>query len=184
MSMPGVPRKLRRTAVGCLAAVVAATLTGCSSSAAHPRSTSAPANAAAVAATRWWSNSAVHSGSTLARNHPDSALSKLRPSRKDYCGMLRQTVTAGKTVLPHGAASDPLLIESLSAFIGELQKVAPPAVAADWQLLGYAILPLVKAGGKAPKTSALDGPTVQKAASAVAADAKRSCGVDLSSLTG
>jgi hypothetical protein len=98
--------------------------------------------------------------------------------------MLRQTVTAGKAVLPHGAASDPVLIQSLSAFIGELQKVAPPAVAADWQVLGQAILPLVKAGGKAPKTSTLDGATVQKAAASVADDAKRSCGVDLSSLTG
>lgn len=98
--------------------------------------------------------------------------------------MLGQTVAAGKTVLPHGAAADPLLIQSLSDFIGELQKVAPAAVAADWQVLGRAILPLVKAGGKAPKTSALDGATVQKAALTVADDAKRSCGVDLSSLTG
>jgi hypothetical protein len=181
MSEPS-PR-FRRGAAGCALALAATSVVSCSSSAAH-RSGPDSASADQTVATRWWSNSAVQTGSKISKTRPDSAVTKLHPSRKDYCGMLEQTVAAGKALLPHGAASDPAVIDSLSAFIGELQKVAPAEVAADWQVLGKAMLALVKAGGKAPKTPVVDGATVNTAATSVAADAKQICRIDLSSVTG
>jgi hypothetical protein len=175
---------LRRASVTCALAVVATSVVSCTSSPSRSDGGTSRPQVSTTVATRWWSNSAVQTGSKISKTRPDSAVTKLHPSRKDYCGMLEQTVAAGKALLPHGAASDPAVIDSLSAFIGELQKVAPAEVAADWQVLGKAMLALVKAGGKAPKTPVVDGATVNTAATSVAADAKQICRIDLSSVTG
>jgi hypothetical protein len=173
-------RRLRRIATGCGLAIAATSLVSCSANAAHHTTTSAPSQASTAVATRWWSNSAVDSGSTIDASRPDSAAANLQPSRTDYCGMLEQTIASGKSPLSGMAASDPALRNTMTAFIGELEKVAPAEVSADWQVVGTAVLGLVNAGGKAPKTAAVDGTAVQNATAAIAADAESGCGVDLS----
>ena len=171
---------LRRAALGCSLAVVAAAAVGCTSSAAHHAASSSGSGGSSTVAARWWSNSAAHVGSTIDKGHADAAVAKLHQSRADYCGMIRQTAAAGKTILPGVAAADPALISTMIAFVSELQKVAPNEVAADWQVIGKAVMTLVKSGGTAPKTPQVDGAAIQKAAAAVAADAEKNCHVDLS----
>jgi hypothetical protein len=59
--------------------------------------------------------------------------------------------------------------------------VAPASVAGPWRVLGNAVITLVASGGDTAKVKGVDAAAVREAASTVAADAKRSCGVDLSS---
>jgi hypothetical protein len=135
-----------------------------------------PAAAGADIATRWWSNDAVQVGSVIDPNDPDAAAAKLSPSRTQYCGMLSQTLTAGHSVLPNAGVSDPALLNSTAAFLAELQKVAPSAVSHDWTLLAQAVEALVNATG----AKAVNAKAVAQAATAVAADAKTNCHLDLS----
>jgi hypothetical protein len=134
----------------------------------------------ALVATRWWSNSANQAGSTLDPKHPEAGAAGLSVSPTDYCGMLRQTVAAGKSILPGVTANDPALLTSTRAFLAELEAVAPPSVAGPWQVLGSAVITFVESGGDSTAVKTIDAAAVRKAASTVAADAKHSCGVDLS----
>lgn len=137
-------------------------------------------SSSALVATRWWSNSVAHAGSTIDAKDPESAAGKLHASSADYCGMLRETVAAGHTILPNVTANDPALLTSTKAFMAELEAVAPSAVAGAWKVLGSAVLTFVESGGDSSKAKGIDAAAVGTAASTVAADAKRSCGVDLS----
>jgi hypothetical protein len=94
--------------------------------------------------------------------------------------MLRLTVTAGKSILPGVTASDPALLASTKAFVAEIEKVAPHSVSSSWHVLGAAVLALVASGGDPAKVKGIDATAVQSAGSAISADAKHSCGVDLS----
>jgi hypothetical protein len=134
----------------------------------------------ALIATRWWSNSAHRVGSTLDTNHPEAGSAGLSASPTDYCGMLRQTIAAGRSILPGVTANDPALLTSTRAFLAELEAVAPASIAGSWQVLGPAVITFVESGGDSAKVKTVDAAAVRKAVSAVAADAKRSCGVDLS----
>jgi hypothetical protein len=134
----------------------------------------------ALVATRWWSNSANALGSKLDSAHPEAGAAGLNPSQADYCGMLRQTVAAGKSILPGVTANDPALLTSTQAFLAELEAVAPAPVAGSWQVLGPAVTTFVESGGDSATVKKVDAAAVRKAAGTVAADAKRSCGVDLS----
>jgi hypothetical protein len=178
----------RRTATLCALLAVAPIAAACSGGgggggggSAKDDATNTPTTSSGVVATRWWSNSEVKAGSTIAAGSPDAAVSKLHASRTDYCTMLRQTVAAGKSILPGVSAADPALLTSSKAFVGEIQKVAPAAVASSWRVLGTAVIALVESRGDTTKaTKEVDAAAVQKAGSAIASDAKRSCGVDLS----
>lgn len=139
----------------------------------------APTSSALVA-TRWWSNSATGAGSLIDPKDPESAAKKLHISPRDYCGMLRQTVAAGHTILPNVTANDPALLTSTKAFVAELEAVAPSDLAGSWKVLGSAVLTFVESGGDSTKVQGIDAAAVRTAASTVAAEAKRSCGVDLS----
>jgi hypothetical protein len=167
----------------CTLAVAAGSLVACTSSTHRATTPTGAPTGSTVASVRWWSNSQVQAGSTIDASKPDAAVAKLQPSRTDYCHMLTQTVASGKSPLAGVAATDPKLRSSMTAFIGELQKVAPAAVSSDWKVVGTAVLALVNAGGKAPKASAVDGAALQKASAAIAADASSSCGVDLAAQT-
>jgi hypothetical protein len=134
----------------------------------------------ALVATRWWSNSANSIGSTLDPQDPEAGAAALSVSPIDYCRMLRQTVAAGKSILPGVTANDPALLTSTRAFLAELEAVAPTSVAGSWQVLGRAVITFVESGGGLAAVKRGDAAAVRKAASAVAADAKHSCGVDLS----
>lgn len=165
---------------GCTLAAAIGSLVACTSSG-HLATTSTGAQTGSTTASvRWWSNSAVQAGSTIDATRPDVAAARLQPSRTDYCHMLTQTLASGKSPLAGVGAADPRLRSAMTAFISELQKVAPASVSADWRVVGGAVLALVNAGGKAPKGSSLDGTAVEKAAAAIAADAGHSCGVNLS----
>jgi hypothetical protein len=134
----------------------------------------------ALVATRWWSNSANKVGSLLDTKNPEAGAAGLSVSPTDYCGMLRQTVAAGKSILPGVTANDPALLTSTRAFLAELEAVAPPSVAGSWQVLGHAVITFVESGGDSTAVKKVDAAAVRKAAHTVVADAKRSCGVDLS----
>ncbi|MDT4949531.1 MAG: hypothetical protein QOJ37_2126 [Pseudonocardiales bacterium] len=184
-SVPWQRRTRGRHGVAVLCALVAvapmaAACSGGSRSSAHDPSASTAPSSGAVA-TRWWSNTEVKAGSTIDPGSPDAAVSKLHASRTDYCTMLRQTLAAGKSILPGVTAADPALLISSKAFVGEIQKVAPSAIASSWRVLGTAVIALVESRGDTTKaTKEIDAAAVQKAGSTVASDAKHSCGVDLS----
>lgn len=138
-------------------------------------------SAAPVQAVRWWSNNAVSAGSTIDKLNPTAAAGRLHTSQDQYCSMLRQTVRAGRSILPNVTAKDPALLTSISAFLSELEAVAPARVAGPWRVVGSAVITLVASGGDASKVHGVDAAAVRTAVSTVAADAKHSCGVDLSS---
>ena len=168
----GVPVRTSAAAL----AITALALTGCSSS---KHSTQQPAGSAP---TRWWSNSAVQVGSTIAPNDPTAAAGKLSPSRSDYCQMLKQTLAVGKSLLPSAEAKDPKLLPTTEAFVSEVEAVAPTSVLPSWKVLGPVILQLVRSGGSLP-TGANSGEANNfKAAEAINSDAKANCHVDLSAV--
>jgi hypothetical protein len=169
----------RRIVVAGVTGILAMSVLSCSPRAARHPATSIDSGSAKLVATRWWSNSAVKTGSTIDKSRPDSATAKLHPSRHEYCGMLEQTLAAGKTILPGAIGSDPAFIASITAFFSELQRVAPVEINDAWRVLGQAVEALVKSGGVAPKASGRDGAAIQAASAAVAADAEKNCNVDL-----
>ena len=156
---------------------------GCSGSGASSAGSShSPSgrSSSAYVPTRWWSNSAVKAGSIIDPAHPGSAAARLHPSQAEYCGMLKQTLAAGKSILPGISSADPALLASTQAFVAEIAAVAAGPIAGDWKLIGTAIVALVKSAGQSPDFSAISAPAVQKAALAVAADARATCHLDLS----
>lgn len=92
--------------------------------------------------------------------------------------MLKQTVNAGKSILPGATANDPRLLASTEAFVAELQAVAPSQVSQQWQTLGEVLVQFVKSGGKSAGTTS--PATLTAAATAISNDAKTRCGVDIS----
>ena len=180
------PRRgwLRPLLVGVALTSTAVTAAGCSAGGSHHGQPTGGNTASAESATRWWSNSAAAMGSTIAIGAPDQAAAKLSPSRSEYCAMLEQAVHKGGSLMPKVRASDPALVATMTAFFTELERVAPAAVAADWQLTGKAMLALVQARGKAPKNAAVDADGIRAAADRIAVDAQRSCHVDLAAAGG
>jgi len=176
---------LRRVAIGCavvsLAPFAAACTGGAGASDGAPSiSVGEQSFSSALVATRWWSNRMNKMGSVLDPKHPEAGAAGLSVSPTDYCGMLRQTVAAGRSILPGVTANDPALLTSTRAFLAELEAVAPDSVAGSWQVLGRAVITFVESGGDSTAVKTVDAAAVRKAASMVAADAKHSCGVDLS----
>ena len=175
---------LRRVAVVCAvvsaAPMMAACTTGGASSSPRSITVGGETFSSALVATRWWSNSAHALGSTIDTANPEAGAAGLNASESQYCGMLRQTVAAGKSILPGVTANDPALLTSTRAFMAELEAVAPATVAGSWQVLGPAVITLVESGGDSAAVKKVDAVAVRKAAGTVAADAKHSCGVDLS----
>jgi hypothetical protein len=169
------------TACAALALAPAAAACGGSSPKSHPTSDGPSSPSSSLVATRWWSNSATTAGSTIDPKHPEAVAAQLDASKTDYCGMLRQTAAAGRSILPNVTANDPALLISTKAFVAELEAVAPSSVAGSWEVLGPAVITIVESGGGSAAVKKIDAAAVQEAARTVAADAKRSCGVDLSS---
>jgi hypothetical protein len=169
-------------AAGALLPVAACTSSGSNAPNVASSASSTSTSSAAVA-TRWWSNSATKAGTRIDVKNPQAAARRLHGSKADYCSMLGQTVAAGKSILPNVTANDPALLTSTKAFVAELEAVAPSMVAGAWKVLGGAVVALVSSGGDTTKVKGIDAAAVSRAAATVAADAKRSCGVDLSSVS-
>lgn len=171
----------RRLATLCILIAVVPVASGCSGggSGTHGR-TVTPASQSGAVATRWWSDGAAPAGSTVDAAHPSAAAAKLHPSRPQYCTMLRQTVRAGRSVLPGVTAKDPALVATTRAFVAEVRGVAPGEVKAPWGVLGPAVIALVESGGDTSRVTGIDTAAVQRAAVAIAADSRSRCGVDLS----
>jgi hypothetical protein len=176
---------LRRAVAVCAAVSVTPLVAACTGGSGAPGTmpTLSDGNqsfSSALVATRWWSNSTNQVGSVLDTKDPEAGAAGLSVSPTDYCGMLRQTVAAGKSILPNVTANDPALLTSTRAFIAELEAVAPASVAGSWQVLGGAVITFVESGGDSTAVKRVDAAAVRKAAGTVAADARHSCGVDLS----
>ncbi len=183
-------RSARRAVAALVLLLVTLTTAACSGgSAASGTATQsgapgAPSAPSSVTPTRWWSNSAVTAGSTIDPAKPEAAAGELHPSQADYCGMLKQTLDSGNSILPGITANDPALLVSSRAFVAELEHVAPAEVAGDWHVIGPAVLGLVKSGGVPSAIPSLDVSAVSKAVAAVSAHAKKVCGLDLSAVSG
>lgn len=181
ISAPHGPRRatpVRVTLAALVTFALAGALAGCGGSSggtSHSSQSSSPA-----AATRWWSNTAVSVGSTVSPADPEAAAARLSPSQADYCGMLKQTLAANKSLVSAITAADPALAVSARAFLAEIQRVAPASVSGQWHVLGPAVLALVKSGGTSGLPSNLGALT--SAANAISSDAQTNCGVDLSSV--
>ena len=164
--------KPARVVVAALATVAVAGTAACSGgtpSASHTTESGPPP-------ARWWSNSAVTAGSAVDPANPDAASGKLHASTSDYCGMLQQTLSAGRSILPGGSQNLPLA--SLEAFVGELRQVAPPSVASQWQVLGDAILSFARTNGTS--LGGGNAAAIVKAATDVSTDARTTCNLNLS----
>lgn len=175
-------RALTGAAAVCVAGAVA--LTGCSGSAGHepgPKAThsGSPSPSSTFEATRWWSNAAGAAGSRIDPSAPNAGDGSLGPSKDAYCGMLDQTLAAGKSILPGISATDPALLTATKAFIGELQKVAPAGIQSAWKTLGTAVITIAESGGDAGKLAQIDAKAVADAASQVSAEAEKDCGLSL-----
>ena len=166
--------KPARVLTGALAAIALIGTAACSggSPSAAP-ATSAPAQALS----RWWSNSAVTAGSTVDPAHPYAADAQLHTSTSDYCGMLQQTLSAGRSILPGGSQNLPLA--TLEAFVGELRQVAPADVAGQWRVLGDAILTFARTNGASLGTGS-NPSAVASAAADISANARTACNLNLS----
>ena len=100
-------------------------------------------------------------------------------SAGDYCGMLRETVAAGRNILPGVSASDPSLLTSTREFVTSVERLAPSPVAASWKVVGGAVLRLVGSGGRLPRVTGAERSAVERAATAIADHARTSCHLDL-----
>jgi hypothetical protein len=137
-----------------LVALAVAATAGCSSGSGTPAA--GPQHSShATTATHWWSGS-------------------------DYCGILRQTMRAGHSILAGAAATDPDLLAATKAFVADLTSAAPAGVRTQWQVLGPALTDLVASGGTPTAVSGVDTRRVSVAATAIAQDAKSRCHVDVS----
>ena len=97
-----------------------------------------------------------------------------------YCGLLKQTLSAGHSILPGASATDPALHAVTTAFVAELEHVAPAAVAPSWQVLGKLINSLVQANGDPGAVAGVNPAQVRSAVKTVSTDARARCGVNLS----
>lgn len=165
----------------CAAVSLVPVTAACSGNDAKPKAHDSSASSGLVA-TRWWSNSAGTTGTEIDANRPQALAGKLRPSASDYCSMLKQTVAAGKSILPGVTAQDPALLASTKAFVAEIQAVAPAAVAASWKVLGDVVVAFVESGGDPTKVKGTDTKAVQSAVGTIAADAKGTCHVNLAAV--
>lgn len=166
-------------ALAVVAVVLAVTLPGGGGSSTANSAAPGASKAAKEVATRWWSNSVADKGSRIDESNPDSAANLLVPSEDTYCSMLKQTLAAGRSVLPNAKAGDRALVASTKAFIAEIQGVAPPSVADDWRTLAPTLVALVS--GKAlPANTSTNAKANANAAKAISADARTACGLDLS----
>jgi hypothetical protein len=155
---------------------VAAALAIASLSACSGGGGSATPSSSAPAVARWWSNAAATPGSAVDPHNPGALAAGLQPSQHDYCGMLAQTVSAGTSLFPTGTESVPL--DTLQAFVAELQHVAPSAIAPSWRVLGPALVSYVRTSGAS--LGSRSPSDVSNAVTAIAADAKSTCHLDLS----
>jgi hypothetical protein len=174
-----MPVRLPGVVVAVVAAALLAGCTGGGNSASGGITTTVP-DASGPAATRWWSNSAATVGSVIDLKNPQAVAAKLHESQTDYCGMLRETVRADKSILPGVGAQDPALVASTKAFVSELERVAPSPFAHSWQILGAVVLKVVASGGDLSKVKGVDQVAVQQAGTTVAAHAKSTCHVNVS----
>lgn len=182
--MSAVPHCVRRGVLACAVLTVAVATVGCGGKHHSSAHSSTSASAAAHVATRWWSNAAAAVGSTVDPAHPDAAAAQLHPSQAAYCGMLKQTVAAGTSILPSLTATDPALLTSTEAFLAEIERVAPPTISGQWQVIGPALLLLVKSGGNPSALPSLDLGALTKAANTIASDSLMNCGVNIASVIG
>lgn len=160
-------------------AAVALMVSACSGGGAHGRSaTTDPA--AAQAPTRWWSNDVAAAGSTIDPADPAAVAARLNVSAASYCAMLKQTLAAGRSLFDGAHAGDARLVTSTEAFVAEIERVAPVAVAEDWRTLAPTLVALVQ-GKPVPAGTSAGAQRNAAAAKVISQDAQQNCGLTLSS---
>lgn len=183
MSQP-TTSAVRRGAVVVATGLSILALAACGGGGAHHASapTAGPdaSPASHLVATRWWSNGAALRDSVIDTNDPGSVAAKLQPSRSGYCSMLSQTLAAGKSILPGVTANDPALAVATIAFVDELSKLAPAPVNAPWKTVGPVVIAVARSQGNLGSVKNVDQRAVATAVTAISADAKAQCHLDLS----
>jgi hypothetical protein len=157
-------------------------MTGCGAGA-HPSSSTAPSAAvspAGVAAARWWSDSAAAKDSTIRATDPSFAAAKLRPDRATYCSLLSQTQQSIAMIAR--TYSGQRLQVAVTAFLDELEAVAPGALAQEWRTVGSSMLAVIDSQGRSGKALLPAGMTkndVNAASKRISADASSECNLTL-----
>lgn len=131
---------------------------------------------------RWWSTPDEEVGSIIDGSEGDSSVD-LEPNLGAYCQALDDTVSAGNGLFPEGVdpASDEYA-ESVTAFVREMQAMAPDEMQDAWQDLGGVMLAIVAARGDASK---LDLPaeateaSIASASDTISAHAQSDCGLSI-----
>lgn len=165
---------MSRAAARCLAATALLAVVATACSTAH-----GSGGNAAPAAVRWWSDSAASAGSRIDPAHPGAAAQGLRPSRTQYCAVLRQTLDSGSSILAGVGAHDPARVAATTAFVTELEHLAPAPVQSAWAVVGPVVTALVKPGAGTPAMSNADAARVAAATETINTDAKSECGLEL-----
>jgi len=169
---------VRAVAAVALAAAVGSGVVGCSTAHHSSPGAAGATSPSAAPVARWWSNAVVSQGSTVDPAHPSAAAAALHPSQSDYCGMLSQTLAAGKSVLSTTSA---IPLDTLEAFVTEISRVAPASLTSAWHTVGSAVVGYVRSGGTSLGTGAASAAQLDQAAAAISADASATCHLTLSS---
>lgn len=191
MSTSRVRSAQRGAAVLLAGTALAAGLSACSSNsgstATHPGTSSSVSSGSvnfAGAATRWWSDSAGTSGSTIDISNPTSAASAVHPSQSVYCGILTATANATKSQLTAMQTKNAASVATLRAFVAELEASAPTEVSSAWRTLGGALLALVDSKAGHASTGTASSAQISAASQAIVANAEQKCGLTAQQLTG
>jgi hypothetical protein len=173
---------MRTGAVVGVAVVSAVFMTACSAGSPSTHTTSSSTGSTAAASvTRWWSDSAAPKNSTIHASDPSAAAAKLRPNRVGYCSLLSQT-QQGIASIAHDYSGQRLEV-AVTAFLDELEALAPGTLGQEWRTVGSSILGVVNSQGQGGKSLLPAGVTkaeVDAASKAISADASSFCHLDLS----
>lgn len=179
----------RGAAVLLTGAAITAGLTACSGSSGPSGSSASTAVSISPVsngqtATRWWSDSAGSSGSTIDLGDPTAAASGVHPSQPEYCGILKATANATKAQLSTMQTKNAASVATLQAFVAELQASAPSEVSGAWKVLGGALLALVNSKAGHVSTGTATSAQIEAASQAIVRNAEQKCGLTAAQLTG
>lgn len=136
----------------------------------------ATAQTTAGGPTRWWSSPAGGVGSAIDVEQPERGAAALHPDSKAYCTMLRSSMSSPKNPLVRQSRGDNNLLLATRAWLAELEALSPSPVSTAWRDLAPSLLGALQPSASASRS----GSSSSSAIAVIAADASRTCHLDLS----
>lgn len=171
----------RGLAAASVALLTVGLLAGCSADAGDDEPVEVGELSLEGAPTRWWETPRSAAGSEIDAADPEAGARSLSPDRDAYCAILEQTAERGEGFIP--ADIDPAnenYVAASSAFVHEVQALAPAEVREDWETYGAMLLALFESGGDIESLllpDALTAEQIDAAAVAIDEDARARCGL-------